>query len=117
MAKIKFLPENRVTDAVVDQKLLVTARKNNIRIRFGCASCRCGTCGVKVSEPAAFRPMSQDETALLNRMRLPVSGDVRLACQAKLNGTLDTEVDIDFQDRYSPDDGDHLDGLDDRQDN
>jgi ferredoxin len=106
MATIKFLPENKVTDAIVDQKLLVTARKNNIQIRFGCASCRCGTCGVRVSEPAAFQPMCQDEIVLLTRMRLPVDGDIRLACQAKLNGTLDTDVDIDFQNQYSPDDGD-----------
>jgi ferredoxin len=106
MAKIKFLPENKVAEAVGDQKLLVAARKNNIRIRFGCASCRCGTCGVKVGNPAAFHPMGVDESALLLRMRLSTAGDVRLSCQAKLVGTVDTDVDISFQDLYSPDDGD-----------
>jgi ferredoxin len=105
MAKIKFLPENIEIDATSDQKLLVAARKNNIRIRFGCASCRCGTCGVKVSNSLAFHPMGQDESNLLHRMDLPLGGDVRLACQARLTARVDTEVDISFQDLYSPDDG------------
>jgi len=106
MSKITFLPGQESTEAVTDQKLLVTARKNKILIRFGCASCRCGTCGVKVSEPSAFAPMKQDEEALLARMKLPTSGTIRLACQARATGAVDTSVDISFQDSYSPDDGD-----------
>jgi ferredoxin len=106
MSMIKFLPTNQEIDAVADLKLLVAARKNKISIRFGCAACRCGTCGVKVSEPAAFQPMGSEEEALLRRMKLSTSGDVRLACQARLSGTRDSTVDISFQDSYSPDDGD-----------
>ncbi len=106
MAKIKFLPEEAIAEAIPDQKLLITARKNSINIRFGCASCRCGTCGIKVSNPSAFHPMSHDERLLLHRMRLPTTGDIRLACQAKSTGALDTDVDVSFQDTYSPDDGD-----------
>ena len=106
MAKITFLPGQESAEAIADQKLLVTARKNKIQIRFGCASCRCGTCGVKVSDPKAFVPMKQDEEALLVRMKLPTSGFVRLACQARTTGAVDTSVDISFQDSYSPDDGD-----------
>lgn len=106
MGKIKFLPSEKAADINVEQKLLVVARKNQIPIRFGCAACRCGTCAVKVSAPSGFSPMKPDETALLGRMRLPVSGEIRLACQAKYLGTIDADVDISFQDSYSPDDGD-----------
>lgn len=104
--KITFLPLQKTTDAVNNQKLLMAARKNQIPIRYGCASCRCGTCGVKISPVEAFHPMSSDESALLARMRLPTSGEVRLACQAKLTGELNALVDLEFQDTYSPDDGD-----------
>jgi ferredoxin len=106
MSKITFLPGQESAEAIADQKLLVTARKNKIQIRFGCASCRCGTCGVEISDPAAFQPMRQDEEALLTRMKLPTSGTVRLACQARATGTVDTTVDTSYQDSYSPDDGD-----------
>jgi ferredoxin len=50
--------------------------------------------------------MSPDEAALLKRMRLPITGEVRLACQAKQTGEQDAQVDLEFQDTYSPDDGD-----------
>ena len=106
MSKITFLPGQQTAEALPDQKILVTARKNKIEIRFGCASCRCGTCGVKVSDPTAFAPMKPDEETLLARMKLPTSGIVRLACQARTTGAVDTSVDISFQDTYSPDDGD-----------
>jgi ferredoxin len=110
MAKLTFTPGEIVVDAVDGQKLLVTARKNKINIRFGCASCKCGTCAVKTDHPEAFHPMQDDEQKLLSRMRLSVAGDVRLACQAKARASVDhavdASVDISFQDTYSPDDGD-----------
>jgi len=106
MAKLTFLPINKTIEAVEDQKLLVLARKNHVNIRFGCASCRCGTCGVKVSPREAFTEMSSDEAALLQRMKLPTTGEVRLACQARQTAKCDAVIDLDFQDSYSPDDGD-----------
>ena len=106
MAKIRFIPIEKSIEAIVDQKLLVAARKNNIPIRYGCASCRCGTCAVKISAPGAFHPMTPMESDLLSRMRLPITGEVRLACQARQTAQVDTSVDLSFQDTYSPDDGD-----------
>jgi len=106
MAKIRFIPIEKSIEAIVDQKLLVAARKNNIPIRYGCASCRCGTCAVKISAPGAFHPMTSMESDLLSRMRLPITGEVRLACQARQTSQVDTSVDLSFQDTYSPDDGD-----------
>jgi ferredoxin len=106
MAKITFMPSNVTVDAVDGQKLLVTARKNKIGIRFGCASCRCGTCGIKTTVSGAFYPMLEEEKKLLLRMKLPIDGEVRLACQAKTTATVDSIIDVGFQDTYSPDDGD-----------
>lgn len=106
MTKVTFTPINKSVDAPAEQKLLIAARKNQIPIRFGCASCRCGTCAVRVLTPEAFHPLSADELALLHRMKLPTTGEIRLACQAKLTGKLDAQIDLDFQDTYSPDDGD-----------
>jgi ferredoxin len=106
MSKISFFPANKTIEATPDQKLLVAMRKNQIPVRFGCASCKCGTCGIKVSDPNAFAPMKADEQALLKRMKLSENGEIRLACQARCSGAADTSVDVDFQDTYSPDDGD-----------
>jgi ferredoxin len=107
MAQIKFKPSNISAEAAKDTKILVTARKHQVAIRFGCASARCGTCAVKVSDENAFSPMQPNESALLKRMNLSTDGDVRLSCQARSTGERDCEVDISFQDTYSPDD---LDG-------
>lgn len=107
MSLIKFIPANITVDAAKDAKILVTARKGQVAIRFGCASARCGTCAVKVSDASAFLPMQANEEALLKRMNLSTAGDVRLACQARVSGSRDAAVDISFQDTYSPDD---LDG-------
>lgn len=106
MPTLNFIPMNISVPAETDLKVLVAARKHKVAIRFGCASARCGTCAVKVSEPGAFLPMKPDELTLLTRMKLPTNGDIRLACQARIAGTLDSNIDISFQDTYSPDDGD-----------
>lgn len=81
-------------------KLLVAATRNKVAIRFGCASCRCGTCGVAV-EGGVLSPMRPDEKALLEKMALALDGQVRLACQTRLMAG-DLVVDLDFQDTYSP---------------
>lgn len=107
MSLITFKPASVTVDAAKDTKLLVVARKNHVAIRFGCASARCGTCAVKVSDPSALLPMQVNEEGLLKRMNLSTAGDVRLACQARIEGNKDALVDISFQDTYSPDD---LDG-------
>ena len=49
-------------------------------------------------------PPKDNELELLATMRLPLDGSVRLSCQARiLSGTVN--VDIAFQDCYSPDSG------------
>jgi ferredoxin len=99
--------EKTVTEVRAGSKILVAAIKNKVDIRYGCAVCRCGTCGVAVSFDAQDSKLSEiasTEQKLLEKMELPLDGSVRLACQARvLEGSVD--VDLAYQDTYSPDDG------------
>ncbi|MCX6117231.1 MAG: 2Fe-2S iron-sulfur cluster-binding protein [Proteobacteria bacterium] len=103
MTIVKFLPENFEFDVEDNSRILTAARRNKVNIRFGCSACRCGTCAVKVSPSTAFAPMKDAELDLLTRMKLQIDGSVRLSCQARITDTC--EVDISFQDQYSPDVG------------
>ena len=73
-------------------------------MRYGCVSCRCGTCAVKVKPTDNLIPMADDERNLLTNMQLPTDGSIRLGCQTRIKEG-QVEVDIDFQDKYSPDKG------------
>lgn len=106
MPKVTFKPANVSIDMQSDAKILLCARKAGVPLRYGCASCRCGTCAVKVSPDQALLAMKSEEKDLLAKMKLPTNGSVRLSCQAKV--VSDVEVDVSFQDTYSPDDGDDL---------
>lgn len=102
--KYIFLPLKQAVDVNSGCKILVAARKGKIKMRYGCVSCRCGTCAVQVSPSSNLVPMAEDEKELLTRMQLPVDGSIRLGCQTKIAcGTV--EVDLDFQAKYSPDQG------------
>jgi ferredoxin len=109
MPKVSFQPQNVTVEVDPNTKLLVAATRNKISIRFGCASCRCGTCGVAVSGNGALTKMRPDEKALLERMGLETDGSVRLACQTRIESG-EIAVDLAFQDTYSPDDLDSLAG-------
>ena len=102
--KVTFVPAGITCDAEEKAKLLAVALKNKVKIQYGCASCRCGTCGVAV-RGGGLSPMRESELKLLSRMKLPVDGSVRLACQARIESG-DVVVDLDFQGSYSPDQGD-----------
>ena len=105
MPKVEFKPQNVKVDVDPNTKLLVAATRNKIPIRFGCASCRCGTCGIAVSGAGQLTKMKHDEQALLLRMGLQTNGTIRLACQTRIESG-DVVVDLDFQNTYSPDDND-----------
>ena len=100
-----FTPMGVNFDVESNTKILAAANRNKVVMRFGCASCRCGTCAVKVSAPENLSPMKSDEKNLLQRMKLDLDGTVRLACQARIMQS-EVTVDIGFQDTYSPDEGD-----------
>lgn len=96
--------EKSVLQQQTGAKLLSMAAKAKIPIRFGCSSCRCGTCAVRISHAEALQPMMDDEKALLSRMGLDsTSGKIRLSCRSRLSGQSDLVVDLTFQDEYSPD--------------
>ena len=101
MPKLIFTPMNVEIDVAVDTKILAGALKAKVPIRFGCGSCRCGTCGVAVGQPKNLRPMADDERGLLTRLKLPTDGTVRLACRSRILKD-SCNVDLDFQDTYSP---------------
>jgi ferredoxin len=102
--KVTFVPSNVSFEAEEKSKLLAVALKNKVKIQYGCASCRCGTCGVAI-RGGGLSPMKGNEQQLLERMKLPLDGSVRLACQARVESG-EVVVDLDFQGTYSPDQGD-----------
>ena len=63
--------------------LMDLAYHANLPIPFGCQSGRCGVCQVEVLE-GCLAPAGQLEEAILEGFRCPE--DVRLACQAHLEG-------------------------------
>ena len=87
-------------------KVLRAAGLAKVDLRFACAACRCGTCAVRIGGAAGMEteltPMRDDERALLTRIGLALDGTVRLACQARVMSR-DVEVDLGYQDTYSPD--------------
>ena len=105
MAKFIFIPQQVEVEVESGCKVLVAARKGKVNMRYGCVSCRCGTCGVAIKQHQEnLVPMADDERNLLEQMQLPTDGSVRLACQTKIEkGTV--VVDLDFQQKYSPDKG------------
>lgn len=102
---ITFTPHGTTVSVDAGTKVLSAAVKHKVPIRFGCGACRCGTCGIGVKGNGDLSPMAPNERELLERMNLSVDGQVRLACQARvLAGRV--EVDLAFQNTYSPDEGD-----------
>ena len=103
MPQVLFVPAQKSVEVAQNTKLLLAGRKAGADLRFGCASCRCGTCGVKILESTeALSPLKKDEELLLLRLKLPIDGTVRLACQARVIDNC--TIDLAFQDSYSPGD-------------
>jgi ferredoxin len=100
MPEVKFTPSQFAGSIDSGTKILVAAKKSKVKIRFGCSACRCGTCAVAVEPASAFSTMKPDEKDLLHKIKLSLDGTVRLACQARIES--DCNIDIDFQDSYSP---------------
>jgi len=105
MPKVIFNPKKMEFDVNPNTKILAVALQNKVEIQYGCAACRCGTCGIKVEidDPKFLNSMDSDESELLAKMGLDhKSGNIRLACRARaMEGTI--TVDLDFQSNYSPD--------------
>ena len=104
MPRIEFRPDNRSAEVDEKTKILLSARKAGVAIRFACASCRCGTCAVRVLDgKGRLSPMKEDEAKLLGRLNLPKDGSIRLSCQTRILG--DCIVDLSFQAEYDSDIG------------
>ena len=108
MPKVKFVPLEVEIEVAEGTKVLVAGTRAKVPIRYGCASCRCGTCAVRITPNSGeLSQMGSDEQALLERMKLSLDGSVRLACRTKVVSGCIT-VDLDFQNTYSPDQGDEI---------
>ena len=106
MPQIKFLPGHEQFEVASNVKILAVAIRNKVDIRYGCASCRCGTCGIRIiaASDTHLSEMRPNEKELLEKMALPIDGSIRLACQTRLiDGSV--TVDLTFQNEYSPDQG------------
>jgi len=103
MIEVLFQPDQAAFEASAPTKLLIAARKAKTEIKFGCASCLCGTCAVRIiALNGELSPMRDNEKALLEKMKLLTDGTIRLACQARImEGKV--IVDLSFQNEYSPD--------------
>lgn len=102
MPRIEFLPDQKSAEIDEKTKILLGARRAGVSIRFACASCRCGTCAVRIIEGREnLSLMKDDERKLLARLKLPLDGAIRLSCQGRVTG--DCKVDLSFQNEYDSD--------------
>ena len=103
MPKVRFIPGEQEDEFEAKTKILKAALRLKTGLRFGCAACRCGQCAVKITKgKSSLSPMRDNERELLEDMNLDTSGEIRLACQARITEE-DVEVDQSFQDEYDPD--------------
>ena len=89
-----------ITGVLSHVRLLAAARSGGVPIRYGCGSCRCGTCAVRLVE-GTLSPMEADESELLEDLDILQGSEVRLSCRARLGGE-DIVVDLSFQRTYDP---------------
>lgn len=104
MPKLRFIPVNQAFEVEPNSKILAVARKHKVPMRFGCAACQCGTCAVEIKSDGAVSAMTYEETALLQKIGLKLDGSIRLGCRARIISG-EVEVDLEFQNKYSPDIG------------
>lgn len=81
-------------------KILGVAKDNSVAIRYGCGSCRCGTCAIKLTS-GSLSLMQEDEKELLKDMEILDGNRVRLSCRARLTHENCT-VDLNYQNQYDP---------------
>ena len=100
LPKVIFPRDQVIVDVEANTKILVAARRGKANIRFGCASCKCGTCAVKIdSSEGELNEVSEDEDGMLKKLNLNQEPGVRMACRARIVAGTAT-VDLAFQDQY-----------------
>ena len=105
MPQLTFLPSGENFEVSTGTRVLAFAVKNKVPLKYGCASCRCGTCVAKVSGKA--NEMQEDEKSLLSRMGLLQAG-IRLVCRLVV-AEYDLVIDLESQSQLEIRDH-HLDG-------
>jgi len=100
MPIVRFEPDGVETEVDEKTKILVAGRRAKSNIRFGCASCKCGTCAVKIDvSEGELSEIDTDEQNMLEKLKLADVAGVRMACRARIVSGL-AVVDLDFQNEY-----------------
>ena len=94
MVKVTFVPDNITVEVEPGTLLLDAARQNKVMILTGCTMGICGSDPCRIHEGIEnLGPMTAEETDTLSRF--PNNGNVRLSCQAIVNGDCVVEVNVD----------------------
>ncbi|WP_261301122.1 2Fe-2S iron-sulfur cluster-binding protein [Paenibacillus andongensis] len=92
-SEVHFWPDDKKISVRPGTTLLDAGRKAKVHIRTRCdGKAACLMCKVKVSDPSGLAPMNVNE-----RLKLGTQADegFRLACQARVNGTVQVTVPED----------------------
>ena len=93
MARVTFLPADVTVEVEPGTLMLDAARDNNVEILTSCEMGVCTTDVCRVVEGSLnLAPMTEDEADTLSRY--PDKDNVRLACQAVINGDCVVRVNI-----------------------
>ncbi len=94
MAKVTFLPANTTVEVEPGTLMLDAARANGVQIITGCTMGICCTDPCRVVEGIEnLEPKTPEEEETLSRF--PDNANVRLSCQAIINGDCVVEVNVD----------------------
>ena len=88
--RIRFLPEDLLVEAPWGSRLQDIADAAGADITFGCRSGSCGTCRIRVLAGLdRCSAMGPEERDFLHGLGAP--GDHRLACQVRVEGSIELE--------------------------
>ncbi|MBC8079530.1 MAG: 2Fe-2S iron-sulfur cluster binding domain-containing protein [Gorillibacterium sp.] len=91
--EVIFLPDDVRVEVRKGTNLLDAARKAKVNVRSRCAGkAGCLMCKVKVNEQSNLLPMTKAERLKLGSL---ANQNIRLACQAIINGNVEVQVPED----------------------
>ena len=104
--RIRFQPEDREVTAESGQTLLGAARLQGVKLPHACGGrARCGTCYVKVlSGEQSLSAMETVERRTLRQYDI-LAPELRLACQARVQGDCEVRVEMTPEKALAPYDG------------
>lgn len=88
MATLKFENEQITFDIPIGTEFTQACKANpKIPLKFGCQKGNCGVCLIKIEEGKKnLSPLTKQERETLDKLKRPLDGSYRLACQCALLG-------------------------------